>query len=102
KAKGAFGIVLRFEDNRYAVLYADYLLQVAVVRGTDPENVHFGCTLYIKPNRLEVTDARVSEVQNDYSKWARLESREETMIDLFHARWGAVFRSADLGTSAQV
>jgi|SRR5690606_7499619 hypothetical protein len=102
KAKGAVGIVLRFEDNRYARSYGDYRPQVAVVRVTDPENVHYGRTLYIKPDRLEVTDALTPEVENDYRQQAWLESREETMIDLFHPRWGAVFRSADLGTSAQV
>lgn len=96
KAKGAVGVVLRFEDDRYAQTYGDSRPKVAVIRVTDPDNVHYGRTLYVKPDRLEVTDELTPEVENDYRQAAWLESRERSLIDLFHPRWGALYRAAEL------
>lgn len=97
KAKGVSGTVDRFESDQYARTYGDYQPKVAVIKVTAPyDNPHYGRTLYVKPERLEVTDELTPEIENDYRQEAWLIAHERDLRSLFHPRWGLVYRPAEL------
>jgi hypothetical protein len=93
KAKGVSGEVVRLERDQYARAYGDYIPQVAVIKVTAPyDNPHYGRNLYVQPDRLEVTDELTPEVIAAYSRAAAKITRNASMADLFHPRWGKCFR----------
>lgn len=97
KAKGITGEVIKFVPNKYVRSYGDVQLKTAVVKVTAPyDNPHYGRTLYIDPDRLEVTDELTPEVENDYRQMAFLQAQRSDVRSLFHPRWGALYRVAEL------
>jgi hypothetical protein len=98
KAKGAIGIVVRFEDAKYQSAWsAKYSpKKVAVIRVTDESNPHCGRELYVDPERLEVTDELTDAIRREYAYAARREAFTSTVTSLFHPKWGALYRVAEL------
>ena len=97
KAKGITGTVVRFEKNQYRRSYGDVTPKVAVVKVTAPyDNPHYGRTLYVDPDRLEVTEELTEEIKNDYRQMAWLQAMRSDVRSLFHPRWGALYRVSEL------
>ena len=97
KAKGITGEVIKFVPNQYVRSYGDVQLKTAVVQVTAPEsNPHYGRKLYIDPDRLEVTDELTEDVKIDYKQEAWLQAQQSSVRSLFHPRWGALYRVAEL------
>lgn len=97
KAKGVTGEVVAIERDQYARSYGDVTPKVAVIKVTAPyDNPHYGRKLYVKPDRLEVTDELTEEIKNDYRQMAFLQAQRSDVRSLFHPRWGALYRVAEL------
>ena len=98
KAKGAVGTVVRFENSKFDSAWAARYspTKVAVIKVTDPKNVHCGRNLYVAPERLEVTDELTPETENDLRQEAFLAVRRQSFHSLFHPRWGSLYQVAEL------
>lgn len=98
KAKGAVGTVVRFENSKFDSAWAARYspTKVAVVQVTDPKNVHCGRNVYVAPDKLEVTEELTPDVTDRYRKEAKQYARSHGFMDLFHGRWGKVYRVAEL------
>lgn len=98
KAKGAVGTVVRFENSKFDSAWAARYnpTKVAVIKVTDPENVHYGRNLYVDPKRLEVTDELTEAVKIDLRYQAVKIVRRQNFRSLFHSRWGSLYQVAEL------
>lgn len=97
KAKGITGTVERLERDPYKHVYGDVVPKRAVVKVTAPlSNPHYGRTVNVQPDRLEVTDELTPDVLADYRQEAWLQAHKSDMRSLFHDRWGALYRVSAL------
>jgi hypothetical protein len=98
KAKGAIGTVVRFENSKFDSAWAARYnpTKVAVVKVTDPNNVHFGRNVWVAPDRLEVTDELTDDVKIDLRYQAVKIVRRQDFVSLFHGKWGSLYQPAAL------
>lgn len=98
KAKGAVGTILRFENSKFDSAWAARYnpTKVAVVKVNDPKNVHHGRNVWVAPDRLEVTDDLDDAREFEYLAEATQYATTHSFLDMFHGRWGKVYRVAEL------
>jgi len=98
KAVGAVGTVLRFENSKFDSAWAARYspTKVAVIKVTDEKSVHCGRNLYVAPDKLEVTDDLDDAREFEYLADATQYAHTHDFRDLFHGRWGKVYRAAEL------
>ena len=98
KAVGAVGTVERFENSKFDSAWAARYspTKVAVVKVTDPSNVHYGRNVYVAPDKLEVTDELTPDTENDLRQDTFLAVRRQSFGSLFHNRYGSLYQVAEL------
>lgn len=98
KTVGAVGTVVRFENSKFDSAWSARYnpTKVAIVKVTDRTNVHYGRNLYIAPDKLEVTDERTPETENDLRQETFLSVRRSSFLSLFHNRYGSLFQPSEL------